>query len=324
MAESKGQRHRLSGADGRKLPPSMRVARVVAAKDAFLDEIDAMARRESGDSEPLFGWRTQDDLRRRLGQTAAAVAAICEARRLGPADLPPPSRRAYQLLSFLSSDGRLEAHLRSLRPLLDADERVAVRLDHSGSLYRFDRDGRGIRLSVSEGFVGAPNEVLMSLVRLALPYTRKALPRRIVRDYSEGRGYAERLRQVEASGGAYRSRPAGIHYDLRDLFDSVNRAYFGGRLDPPRLLWSERVTRVEFGHYEPATDTVRISRSLDSADVPRFVLEHVVHHELLHRLLGAEERNGSRRYHSARFRREERRFRAYREAEAYLKRLAGG
>jgi hypothetical protein len=80
----------------------------------------------------------------------------------------------------------------------------------------------------------------------------------------------------------------------------------------------------EFGHYEPATDTVRLSRRLDSAAVPRFVLEHVMYHELLHRVLGAERRGDRRRYHSARFRREERRFERYREAEALLEALAKG
>ena len=324
MTRTKGGRHRRSDARSGGTARSIRVTRVVAAKNAFLDEIDVLARRDGGASEPLFGWRKLADLRLRIGETAAIVASLCEDHDLGPADLPPPSRRAYQLLSFLSSDGRLEAHLHSLRTMLHVDERVSARMDHTGSLYRFERDSQAIRLSVSEGFLGAPVDVLRSLVRLAVPYTRKQAPRTIVRDYSEGRGYADMLRQVEASGGAYRSRPVGTYFDLQDLFDSVNQAYFGDQLEPPRLLWSERVTFVEFGHYEPATDTVRVSRTLDAADVPRFVLEHVIHHELLHRRLGAEQRNGRRRYHSARFRREERRFRGYREAEAFLKRLAEG
>jgi len=321
MTRTQGRRHRRSEAGGGGAARSIRVTHVVAAKNSFLEEIDSLG---GAGSEPLFGWRKVDDLRLRIGETAAIVASLCEAHGFGPADLPPPSRRAYQLLSFLSSDGRLEAHLQSLRTMRHVDERVSARLDHIGSLYRFERESQEIRLSVSEGFVGAPVEVLGSLVRLAVPYTRKQAPRAIVRDYSEGRGYAAMLRQVEAAGGAYRSRPAGTFYDLLDLFASVNHAYFGDQLAPPRLLWSERVTFVEFGHYEPATDTVRISRTLDAAEVPRFVLEHVVHHELLHRWLGAEERNGRRRYHSARFRREERRFRGYREAGAFLRKLAEG
>ncbi len=301
---------------------SARVIHVVAAKNALLGEIEAIARASGRETEPLFSWRAVDGLRARLGETAERVAAWCDGRGLEPADLAPPSRRAYQLVSFLASDGRLEAHLNSLRVMMRADERVAVRLDHIGSLYRFERDSESTRLSVSEGFIGAPEAVLGSLVRLAVPYTRKRAPRSIVREYAEGPGYAVALREVEASGGAYQSRPAGAFYDLMELFDAVNRSYFEGGLRPPRLLWSERETYVEFGHYEPASDTVRISRTLDAPDVPRLVLEHVMHHELLHRLLGAERRNGRRRYHSARFRREERRFRGYREAEAFLKRLA--
>jgi len=295
---------------------------MVAAKNTFLEEIEAVARATEGGTGPLFGWRTVAELRSRMSETAERAAAWCDGRGLEPADLPPPSRRAYQVVSFLSSDGRLETHLKSLRLMMRVDERVSVRLDHIGSLYRFDRDSEGIRLSVSEGFVGAPEPVLESLVRLAVPYTRKRGPRSLVREYSESPGYSAALKEVEASGGAYQSRPVGAIYDLMDLFDSVNRTYFEARLSPPRLLWSERETFVEFGHYEPATDTVRISRTLDSADVPRLVPEHVMHHELLHRLLGAERHNGRRRYHSARFRREERLFRGYREAEVFLRRLS--
>lgn len=317
-------RQRCRAQADRGKPRSIRISRVVAAKNSFLDEIEAFARAAEGGTGPLFGWRTVAELRTRLSETAEQVAAWCDGRGLEPADLPAPSRRAYQMVSFLSFDGRLERHLKSLRVMMRVDERVSVRLDHIGSLYRFDRDSQAIRLSVSEGFVGAPEAVLESLVRLAVPYTRKRVPRSVVREYSDGPGYSAALREVEASGGAYQSRPAGAFYDLMDLFDSVNRTYFEAHLRPPRLLWSERETFVEFGHYEPATDTVRISRTLDSADVPRIVPEHVMHHELLHRLLGAEQHNGRRRYHSARFRREERLFRGYREAEAFLKRLAEG
>jgi hypothetical protein len=162
------------------------------------------------------------------------------------------------------------------------------------------------------------------LIRLATPYARKRQPRRDVREYAEGMRYAEVLRQVEGAGGAYRSRPAGEAYDLQDLFDGVNRHYFGGEMVPPRLLWSERVPSREFGHFEPATDTVRLSRRLDRPEVPRFVLEHVMHHELLHRALGAERSGERRRYHSATFRRQEKRFEQYREAEAFLEALARG
>jgi hypothetical protein len=278
-------------------------------------------------AEPLFGWPAVEQLRRRLEEVSRQALEGCAGRGIEPADLASPSRRAFQLMSYLASGVHLEEHLETLRRLGLPDRangRVVPRLDHSGSLYRIERRPQSIRLVVSEGFVGSPETILRALIRLAVPYARKQRPRREVREYAEGPRFADVLRQVEASGGAYRSRPGGVVYDLQDLFDRVNQEYFAGRLAAPRMLWSERVPSLEFGHFEPATDTVRLSRRLDSAAVPRFVLEHVMHHELLHRVLGAEQRGNRRRYHSARFRREEKTFREYREAEAFLKQLAEG
>ena len=300
---------------------------LVAAKDRFLDEIAARLGNAGAAFEPLFAWQAFESLRERISQASHQAAEVCADQGMEPADLAAPSRRAFQLISYLSSGRHLEGHFESLRLLRTtgaADGRLLVRLDHTGSLYRIERRPESIHLVVSEGFVGAPASVLRALTRLAIPYTRKRQPRRDVQDYAAGDGYAGVLRQVESAGGAYRSRPAGAVYDLRDLFDRVNRQYFAGELAPPRLLWSERVPSVEFGHYEPATDTVRLSRRLDSPDVPREVLEHVMHHELLHRVLGAERHGERRRYHSARFRLEERRFERYREAEAFLAKLAKG
>jgi hypothetical protein len=298
---------------------------VVAAKDRFLEELEASASDGGGATAPLFRWQAVEDLRRRMADASRQVAELCLNQGVEPADLAAPSRRAFQLISFLAEGRHLEEHLQALRHLASSnwtDGRLVARLDHSGSLYRIERRAESTRLVVSEGFVGAPEAVLQALARLAIPYARKRQPRRLVREYVEGERFAEVLRQVETAGGAYRSRPVGMAYDLRDLFDGVNEQYFGGALVPPRLLWSERVPSVEFGHYEPATDTVRLSRRLDSAAVPRFVLEHVLRHELLHRILGAERRGDRRRYHSVRFRREEKRFPRYREAEAFLEKLA--
>jgi hypothetical protein len=304
----------------------IRVGGLVSAKNRFLDEIGRGMRDEGNAVEPLFGWRAVEALRARIAEASRLASEACAEMGYEPADLATPSRRAFQLISYLASGTRLEAHIETLRRMHSAQRSESgfhVRLDHTGSLYRIERGPASTRLVACEGFVGAPDSVLLALARLATPYTRKRQPRRDVREYAEGSRFADVLRQVESSGGAYRSRPAGAVYDLRELFDRVNRRYFAGRLAPPRLLWSERVPSVEFGHFEPATDTVRLSRRLDSEDVPRTVLEHVMHHELLHRVLGAERSGDRRRYHSARFRREERRFEGFPEAEDFLKKLAG-
>jgi len=327
----------------------VRIAHLVATKQAFLAEIESLARRGAG-GLPLFAWEAVEDMRRRLAETSARVAAICREEQLTPADLPAPSRRAYQVISFLAERSRralpvlqpraardrplaanlgpgrsapLERHVEVVRFLQGVDRRVEASMDHTASLYRIERRGASARLTISEGFLDAPPEVLTALVRLAVPYARRRKPRQLVRDYADGEAFAGTMRQVEGSGGAYRSSPRGSIYDLDEIFETINRRLFAGRLEAPRLLWSDRRPSREFGHYEPATDTIRISRRLDAPDVPRLVLEHVMHHELLHRVLGAEAGSGRRRYHTSRFRREERKFAGFRQADELLRKIAG-
>jgi len=92
----------------------------------------------------------------------------------------------------------------------------------------------------------------------------------------------------------------------------------------PRLTWSRSFTGRKFGHYDPIRDTVMVSSSLDRDNVPQYALDFVVFHELLHKELGVDWRNGRAAAHTPEFRAQERRFEQYREAEAALKRLAIG
>lgn len=115
---------------------------------------------------------------------------------------------------------------------------------------------------------------------------------------------------------------AGVHHDLAASFDRVNRSYFDGQLARPRLTWNRVFTGRKFGHFDPIRDTVMISCSLDHASVPEYVLDFVMYHELLHKHLGVDWRNGRAAVHTAEFREHERRFHRYGEAEVALKRLS--
>jgi hypothetical protein len=133
--------------------------------------------------------------------------------------------------------------------------------------------------------------------------------------------YQEVQAELEALGGLA-DDPRGRVHDLERSFQHVNATYFAERMPRPRLIWSRRITRGKFGHYNYSTDTVMVARTLDHADVPAFVVDHVVHHELLHKKHGLRWRDGRGYAHTAEFRAEERRFERYREADAFLRRLA--
>ena len=120
------------------------------------------------------------------------------------------------------------------------------------------------------------------------------------------------------------ARSRGAVYDLEDIFKRVNDSYFQGRMDKPILTWNKIATSTKFGHYVPSTDTLMISITLDAMDVPQYVLDQVMYHELLHKQLGIKMVNGRRMAHTSEFKARERNFKHYREAQAFLAKLSGG
>lgn len=110
----------------------------------------------------------------------------------------------------------------------------------------------------------------------------------------------------------------GEVYDLREIFRHLNQIYFDGRIAEPTLSWSSRKTFRILGHHDSAHETIVVSRSLDSKPVPKYVVEFVVYHEMLHIFHPTIHRNGRRYNHTPAFRRDERQFAYYDEAESWI------
>lgn len=110
----------------------------------------------------------------------------------------------------------------------------------------------------------------------------------------------------------------GAVYDLDKIFDSVNYGYFGGSIPKPTLTWSARKTYRILGHHDATHKTIVISKSLDSPTVPKFIVEYIVFHEMLHIYHPAKIINGRRYHHTPTFRRNERKFKYYEEAEKWI------
>lgn len=110
----------------------------------------------------------------------------------------------------------------------------------------------------------------------------------------------------------------GAIYDLGEIFDDLNTKYFAGSLPKPVLTWSANRTYRMLGHHDATHETVVISRSLDTTETPRFVVEYVMFHEMLHIFHPTVHHNGRRYNHTAAFRRDERRFPQFQEAENWI------
>ncbi len=112
----------------------------------------------------------------------------------------------------------------------------------------------------------------------------------------------------------------GSVYDLDEIFASVNKQYFGNWIHKPMLTWSAKKTYRILGHHDATHDHITISTSLDSRDTPRYVVEYVVFHEMLHIAHPTKHVNGRRYYHTPAFKADERKFAYYTEAERWIER----
>jgi hypothetical protein len=115
--------------------------------------------------------------------------------------------------------------------------------------------------------------------------------------------------------------PQGRVYDLDAVFEDLNRRFFHGLLGRPRMSWSPSKTRRILGHYDPAHNAIVISRIFDQFLVPRYAVEYIVYHEMLHLKHPVKLRGSRRCVHSAEFQAEEKLFPELERAEAFLKKL---
>lgn len=163
---------------------------------------------------------------------------------------------------------------------------------------------------------------------LAYILVSKLLSKRVPREAD--RVYSEYVRSAEMRDRSHERKRShgrkvitghkGDVYDLDEIFENLNFWYFGGRLAKPVLTWSARKTYRILGHHDSTHDTIVVSKSLDSADVPRYIVEYIVFHEMLHIHHPTVHHNGRRYNHTPAFRRDERRFPRYREAEEWIER----
>jgi predicted metal-dependent hydrolase len=146
------------------------------------------------------------------------------------------------------------------------------------------------------------------------------------------RGYIRRHQHLVRQLSQRRQPPRhlqarGHHFDLETIYDEVNQTYFANRVQA-RITWSRRPPRrartsIRFGSYHAGDRLIRIHRLLDQPFVPRYVVENVVFHEMLHQLIPRRRVHGRWYVHSPEFRRQEQRFPYHRQAEQWQRRHLG-
>ena len=116
----------------------------------------------------------------------------------------------------------------------------------------------------------------------------------------------------------------GRVHDLAAIFARLNAEQFGGKIDA-RIGWGRRSalgrrSSMKMGVYLHEQKLIRIHPALDDEEVPRYFVELVVFHEMLHQAVPpAVGSDGRRVVHGPGFRERERSFPGYARARAWEK-----
>jgi hypothetical protein len=187
------------------------------------------------------------------------------------------------------------------------------------------REGQ-LFVSLSDLLEGAPDSVLRAIAHILLAKIyKKPIDATQNLRYKRFASSAAVTRQTElirsARGNKRFTGPEGRYYHLDEVFESLNTRFFGGLLGRPQLTWSEHMAKRSLGHYDAAHNTIVVSRVFDRPSSPRYAVEYLLYHEMLHLKHPVKMRGVRRCVHSREFKADEAQFPQLAEALAFIKRL---
>jgi predicted metal-dependent hydrolase len=187
------------------------------------------------------------------------------------------------------------------------------------------RQGK-ILVRLSDLLEGAPEPVLHAILHILIAKLyRKQIDQAHAaryRKYSGTEAIATKMHLIRQMRG--RKRIAGVqgeHYHLEEVFEELNQRFFHGLMARPQLTWSNNQSRYSLGHYDPAHNTIVVSRIFDGPNVPHYAIEYLLYHEMLHLRHPVKMRGSRRCVHSRAFQEEEKLFPQLKEAKEFLKRM---
>ena len=241
----------------------------------------------------------------------------------------PGDHTRAKLRSMASSEELLklfEDTHRELRPLLPVPE-LQVQFFGFANVNNTIRlrEGR-LLVRLSDLLEGAPVYVLRAIAHILLakmyrrPINRQHATR--YRRYVSSQHMSRKAHLVRQMRGRKRILSAQGHaYDLEAIFNDLNHQFFHGLLARPRMTWSSEHARNRLGHYDPAHNAIVVSKLFDHPRVPRYAVEYIVYHEMLHLKHPVKLRGSRRCVHSPEFQAEEKLFHQLEAAKEFLKQL---
>jgi hypothetical protein len=256
-----------------------------------------------------------------------------------PADLRPiPAKSRQELRS--RNLGRSLVAPRLERPLEE------VQLEHGVSSYlppgkvlelrltenrytiiSVERGRECYRVRVHRMFAGVEPRLVRALARYVVHNDQRASV--LLTEFIER--HQNQIRRQPSATRRIVLRTRGKVHDLGAVFERLNGLHFGGKLDM-RITWGTARRRqpqrsIKVGAYLVEDRLIRVHPVLDQELVPRYFLDWIVFHEMLHGKHAIRRVGGRRCFHPPEFSREEKQFPDYGRArlweKANLDRLLG-
>lgn len=172
-----------------------------------------------------------------------------------------------------------------------------------------------LRVRLHMMFLDAPERVKEALVRYIAKGDRDAS--QIVGEYIDSNSFRIRAERPVTQP----LRTQGKVHDLGPMIDRIDRRYFGGALGDVQVTWARRSSprgesrsSIKLGTYSATERLVRVHPALDQRYVPRYFVEYILFHELLHHIVAPVKVGRFTLLHPPEFLRRERAYPHYQRA----------
>ncbi|MBN2712707.1 MAG: M48 family metallopeptidase [Planctomycetes bacterium] len=195
--------------------------------------------------------------------------------------------------------------------------------DNTSSIVNAKADNDILELRLHRIFLDAPDTVVETMGRWL---SGKKLERDLIQEYID-----QNQHQIAKNAADARDmviRVDGRYHNLSEIRQYLSSTFLDNR-STATITWGRQVSKkrarsVRLGWYDPMRNMIGMSRRLDRQDIPRYMVEYVMFHEMLHEVLGIGERpDGKRDIHSNTFRLMEQTYPHYERAKIFERKKWG-
>ncbi len=179
-----------------------------------------------------------------------------------------------------------------------------------------------VHARISDLLEGAPETVLEAIAHILLAKIYRkpiaALHSTRYRRYVSSHDISTKAQLVRQLRGRKRIDSAqgrGLRPGRRSSKNSTS-ASFTVYWRRPQMTWSQVHARRSLAHYDPAHNAIVVSRAFDHQRVPRYAVEYIVYHEMLHLKHPVKLRGSRRCVHGPAFQAEEKLFPEFRARQS--------